>query len=391
MTWQTQRRYLTLAGLALVACKRPPVAEIAPRPTRAAVQVVASGDSTCTVLDDGQPRCWGGSFLVAGEREDDQGVNQGPNTSFDVAVRELVLGDGHVCALLVDAKVRCWGHDTGGSTGWGEALTFDDAKARPALELGADALAIASGKDHACALLEGGSVRCWGFGGRPGPAALSPSAGDRRPSEIPVLELPGPATGLMAAGPSTCVELAGADQRCFGSDGNDRIVFLPLRDLRVRQFAVQDLFDACMVDSEGRVRCWSALQRPLGLGWAEAEGWADATTGLITLAKPAKQVSHGDGFACALLDGGEVYCWGRSDRGALGRGVATTGIQAPARVELGGPARSIASGDAHSCALLESGSLRCWGANDEGQLGYPHRRDIGDDETPAAAGDVPLG
>jgi alpha-tubulin suppressor-like RCC1 family protein len=49
----------------------------------------------------------------------------------------------------------------------------------------------------------------------------------------------------------------------------------------------------------------------------------------------------------------------------------------------------LAAGYEHTCALLAGDAIRCWGNNDFGQLGYGHTEDIGDDETPASAGDVP--
>ena len=60
-------------------------------------------------------------------------------------------------------------------------------------------------------------------------------------------------------------------------------------------------------------------------------------------------------------------------------------------VEVGGSVLQIAVGRLHSCALLDSGAVRCWGFGLAGQLGYGNTGDIGDDETPASAGDVQVG
>jgi len=60
-------------------------------------------------------------------------------------------------------------------------------------------------------------------------------------------------------------------------------------------------------------------------------------------------------------------------------------------VDIGGaPAIQIAAGRYHVCALLADSALRCWGFNATGQLGYGNTDNIGDDETPASAGDVPF-
>jgi alpha-tubulin suppressor-like RCC1 family protein len=60
-------------------------------------------------------------------------------------------------------------------------------------------------------------------------------------------------------------------------------------------------------------------------------------------------------------------------------------------VPLGGTATQLAAGSEHTCALMTGGGVRCWGTNLWGELGYVSAGAVGDDETPASAGDVPLG
>src|SRR5262249_29244660 len=52
---------------------------------------------------------------------------------------------------------------------------------------------------------------------------------------------------------------------------------------------------------------------------------------------------------------------------------------------------AIAAGTDSTCALLNTGAVRCWGSSVE--LGYPESalNDIGDDETPAAGRDAEIG
>ncbi len=62
-------------------------------------------------------------------------------------------------------------------------------------------------------------------------------------------------------------------------------------------------------------------------------------------------------------------------------------------VDVGGTVVQIVAADLHTCVLLDTGKVRCWGSGfaDHGELGYGNTDDIGDDETPASAGDVDMG
>src|SRR5690606_37518601 len=66
---------------------------------------------------------------------------------------------------------------------------------------------------------------------------------------------------------------------------------------------------------------------------------------------------------------GRVLCWGGNGNGQLGTG-QTADSALPAEVQgLPGPARAIAAGQFHSCAVTENDALYCWGLNADGQLG----------------------
>jgi hypothetical protein len=78
---------------------------------------------------------------------------------------------------------------------------------------------------------------------------------------------------------------------------------------------------------------------------------------------------------CAVTDTGAVRCWGRNGAGQLGDGT-TRQRETPADVAgLAGPVRSIAAGINHTCALTEAGGVWCWGRNSSGQLGDGTRRE----------------
>ncbi|MFY0533163.1 hypothetical protein [Nannocystis pusilla] len=89
-----------------------------------------------------------------------------------------------------------------------------------------------------------------------------------------------------------------------------------------------------------------------------------------------------------------MRCWGAGAAGQLGDGkTADVGVDPltfpPAPVDLGGEADLLAAnGGDSTCARLTDGSLRCWGANESGQLGLGFARAEPSTATPAVAGRV---
>lgn len=83
---------------------------------------------------------------------------------------------------------------------------------------------------------------------------------------------------------------------------------------------------------------------------------------------PGAAIATGVSFSCAMV-AGTVHCWGNNDRGQVGNGSAAAVEPSPQQVELADAALEIVAGAAHACARLTDGSVWCWGANDEGQLG----------------------
>jgi alpha-tubulin suppressor-like RCC1 family protein len=84
--------------------------------------------------------------------------------------------------------------------------------------------------------------------------------------------------------------------------------------------------------------------------------------------RPLRVAASGD-HACALLSDGAIMCWGSNNHGQLGDGT-TIGGPTPVRVrDLPAPATALSLGGDHSCALLATGALVCWGASSNGEVG----------------------
>jgi alpha-tubulin suppressor-like RCC1 family protein len=155
----------------------------------------------------------------------------------------------------------------------------------------------------------------------------------------------------------------------------------------------------CVLLETGKVRCWGrGAEGQLGYGNTNNIGDNEmpSVAGDVDVGGVVTQLVAGGDHTCALLSDGKVRCWGSGEFGQLGYG-STKDIgdnETPASagdVSVGGTVKQIGAGNLHTCALLTTGSVRCWGWSRIGQLGYGNTEDIGDDETPADAGDVPVG
>jgi len=80
-------------------------------------------------------------------------------------------------------------------------------------------------------------------------------------------------------------------------------------------------------------------------------------------------ISVGDKFSCIATSAGGVKCWGLNNYGQLGNGTTTNATTPVSASTLTSGVTAISAGEAHACALLNDGSVKCWGLNSSGQLG----------------------
>jgi alpha-tubulin suppressor-like RCC1 family protein len=385
---------------------------------RAIVSLATAGQQSCAVFNDGGLRCWGTGYLGRGHLEN-AGTDGLPYRRGDVPtggdVVEVAVGSANICIRYRTGNVRCWGDDADGVLGNGsENETIGDSDTETPdmladLPLAGPAKQIVIGSDHACVLIEGGDVHCWGsnlYGGLGYGNEMSISdAGNAGP-----VSLGAPATQIAVGSLFTCALLETKQVRCWGSAFNGRLGYGASGDIGDNEMPVDvDPVDVgadvmqiatgaahtCALLVDGDVKCW---------GHRNAHGYPDidedigndevpASVGRVELGTAVRQVVAGNNMSCALLESGGVRCWGdlaASERGALGYGYEApigddeTPLEA-GTLMLGGDVELLSVGSTtreHSCAMLTNGEVHCWGANNAAQLGLGHVDDIGDDETP---------
>lgn len=399
------------------ATARPPSAAPKPPEPPQVVSIALGHNHTCALLSHGALRCWGEARYGAlgypnpTNIGDDEAAAAAPDVALGLPAKGVVAGATHTCALLENGQVRCWGrwHRLGFASPAAGQGKLDNSFSGPIdIDVGAPVVELAAGLSHSCARTVEGAIRCWGRNneGQLGYGVSFQNDSGLPPRTLGNVPVGGLARRIWAGENGTCALLDNESLSCWGtpwvSYSRDRTQRIKSQStpavVDVGGRAEQVVFGAnhaCALLDDGSIRCWGD---GVGMGYGNVEIGDDEPPSAVRpldVGGKAIALAAGTFHSCALLDSGAVRCWGDSESGELGYGnrVNVGDDEVPAAagdVPLGGRAVQIAAGGAHTCALLETGSLRCWGDGADGQLGYGNTHSIGDRETPAQAGDVPL-
>ncbi len=123
----------------------------------------------------------------------------------------------------------------------------------------------------------------------------------------------------------------------------------------------------CALIETGALKCWGQNQRgQLGDGTTADRvvpvNVAELSTGVMALAA-------GWQHSCALMLNGAIKCWGNNGNGQVGAGNLLLKVTATDVPRISAPAVAVTAGREHTCALLADNAVRCWGDDQQGQLG----------------------
>jgi alpha-tubulin suppressor-like RCC1 family protein len=332
------------------------------------VSVAAGFNSTCGITSDGTTKCWGDNSHGQLGTGDGKPSNF-PQTLPGFCARQVAIGALHACAVTLDESVYCWGANDSGQIGDGThgGDVFQPSKLK---ELPAKVLQLAPGWSHTCALLEGGSIYCWGLNtsGQLG----TTKSGDSQNEPVLVQALGGDAVWVTAGSAHTCAVLSDGSAQCWGGgskgqlgNGGESYAMLPSN--------VVDLANATEISSRGDHTCARLMGGSVAC-WGTNSNYqlGRNVTDNVTAPKQVAGVSAsfvgaGGTFTCGLRLGDGVTCWGSNQQGQSGI-VKPGDSWIPAKMDGTEDMTSLALGENHACAVAK-GKILCWGAGENGQLG----------------------
>ena len=333
--------------------------------------VTAGGSHTCASTQGGGAKCWGdNTFGQLGDGTMVQRLTPVDVVGLASGIATLSAGGDHTCALLAGGGLQCWGANRHGELGNGS--TTPRTTLSNVYGLGSGVTSIASGQFHTCAM-SGSSINCWGdnTAGQLGTGSLI-----QRLVPVDVFGLSAGVVRVTTGGYHTCVVTTKAALKCWGDNtygqlgiGNTQEqnvpVMVPSLFSNVSMVSAGE-YHTCALTTAGGVKCWGSNSAgQLGDGTT-----TDRTTpvDVVGLTSGVTAIAAGHHHTCALVRSG-VQCWGDNAYGQLGDGT-TTESDTPVRVVgLGSPVIGITGGGDHACALTVSNGIKCWGANGFGQLG----------------------
>ncbi len=370
----------------------------------------------CAIVTGGAVYCWGGNG--AGQIGDGTHVDhQRPlPTPIVSGARQVECGADHTCVLLTDGTVQCWGANDSGQLGDGTMIAR--ARPTPTLAMPEQVVEIRAGFKFTCARLASGLVRCWGrsVGNGSGHGDTS------MPGQVPTLV---GVTSLAAGTDHVCAVDSMHRLFCWGLNEHGELGVAGLHYTPVEVASIGRVTSAacgerftCAIRDDGTTACWGVNHMgQLGNGTSTAftptptaiagapsgisaiaiganhmgfvlagttvHAWGAGTSGgefgpggstsntpvVVNTGSPEVGLCAGLGYACAVDMGGTgVRCWGRNENGQLGRGNNQPVVDIAA-VTTNPPVSSISCHHQHTCIIQGGVTAACWGANEAGEIG----------------------
>ncbi len=235
-------------------------------------------------------------------------------------------------------------------------------------------VSVTAGGEHTCALTLAGRVKCWGDNFR---GQLGDGTSTDRSVPVDVVGLGSGVAGVTAGQQHTCAWMPSGTAGCWGSNTYGQLgdgsgapqQFTPSTVVGLTNAAALSAGSdhTCALTNAGGVKCWG--RNDFGQVGDGTTTHRPTPVGVTGLGSGVAAVAAGGNHTCALTTAGGVKCWGRNNQGQLGDGTTIDRTTPVNVVGLTSGVAAIAPGFLHTCALTTGGDVKCWGRNDHGQLG----------------------
>lgn len=328
---------------------------------RSAIAISSGAMHTCAILNNGSVVCWGyqGSGLLGNGQSVPRNNAWGLISDFGSGMRAIAISAGsiHTCAILENGSVACWGQDSSGQLGNGNSGIATKPVITENLPGSRSAIAISVGYGHSCVILDNQSVSCWGHQDHIGNGTQSSNLD--YPTLTASLGNNASAVGISSSLYHTCVLLGNGSVSCWGTGNYGK---LGNGDLQTKRIPT-------LVSDFGN-------NQTIAIPELDFDG--DGTINLLQSHRPkvdvySSSMNSGSRTACTILSNGSVACWGWGASGELGVGSNPPSYSDTPVLVSDFPgnlkATKISVGDTNACVILTNGTISCWGKNQYGQLG----------------------
>jgi alpha-tubulin suppressor-like RCC1 family protein len=326
----------SLADVFVPNCKNAPDD---PKYLDDATMLASGAIHSCVITKDKRVACWGNSPYVLAPALDDAGMSVTTTLTprfipgLTGAVK-IATGYSSACVVNDVGRVLCWGYNYSGALGNGDGDASVPRMPAPVVLQNkqpiTNAVDVVMGFGHACALLQGGAVACWGEtrAGQVGPSPAAVNADGFVPYAVAAIG--GGVSELAAGATHTCAIRSNATLECWGTNASGQL---------------------------GSPAVDASSAEPVVLSLAPVGGAA------------AAHVFAGVGSSCAVDVNGRVFCWGTNSQGQLGQLGVGSFLATPAVGPVLDKVTHVGLGGRNACYVLETGVATCLGSNNIGELG----------------------
>jgi alpha-tubulin suppressor-like RCC1 family protein len=337
-------------------------------------QVALGYYHTCARKKDGTLWCWGNNnYAQLGNGTDQEKASPVQVSLLGATVIDVALGYDHTCGRKKDGTLWCWGRNDSGQLGDGTST----GKSSPVqiVALAATAVDVVLGDYHSCARKQDGTLWCWGHNDS-GQLGDGTTVKKSSPAQVPALGAT--VVEVSLGGAHSCARKQDGTLWCWGRNDYGQLgdgttvqksspVQVPVLGATVVEVSLGGAH-SCARKQDGTLWCWGANYN--GQLGDDTTASTSSPVQVFVLGNSVIEVALGDRHGCARKQDGTLWCWGANYDGQLGDGTKAQKSSPVQVVALGATVVEVALGGAHTCARKQDGTLWCWGANSSyGQLG----------------------